>query len=45
MEITVAGTVQVSHLIPFYAGAEYPGITIPAAKLHLFLQMAKIILI
>ena len=36
MEITVAGTVQASHLIPFYALAEHHGITKSGAKLHIF---------
>ena len=35
MEMTVAGTAQDSHLIPFYAGVEHPVITKTAAKLHI----------
>jgi hypothetical protein len=33
--MTVAGTAQDSHLIPFYAGVEHPVITKTAAKLHI----------
>ncbi len=38
MEITVAGTAQVFHLIPFYAMAEHQGITKSGAKLHIILK-------
>jgi hypothetical protein len=35
MEMTVAGTAQDLHLIPFYAAMEHRGITNSAAKLHI----------
>ena len=42
MEITVAGTVQVFHLIPFYAKVEHLSITKSAANLHIFCISCKL---
>jgi hypothetical protein len=41
MEITVAGTAQVLHLIPFYALMEHQDITIRGAKVQHFFQSAS----
>jgi len=40
MEMTVAGTAQDLHLIPFYVAMEHRSITNSAAKVHIFLQTA-----
>lgn len=40
MEITVAGTVQVLHLIPFYAGADGLSITNLPAKVQLLFHLS-----
>jgi hypothetical protein len=40
MEITVAGTVQVLHLIPFYAGADGLSITNLVAKVQLLFHLS-----
>jgi hypothetical protein len=42
MEITVAGTAQDSHLIPFYALMEHQHITKSAAKLIINVRNAKL---
>jgi hypothetical protein len=39
--MTVAGTAQDSHLIPFYAGVEHPVITKTAAKVRIFFIYTK----
>ena len=42
MEITVAGTVQAFHLIPFYAVVEHRSITKSGANLHIFCISCKL---
>lgn len=39
--MTVAGTAQDFHLIPFYAWEKLPGITKTAAKVHIIFLSAK----
>ena len=41
--MTVAGTAQDLHLIPFYAKEELPGITKTPAKVRIFFLSAKTI--
>jgi hypothetical protein len=43
MEMTVAGTAQDSHLIPFYALVKHQYITKSSANLRIFSQNAKFI--
>ena len=40
--MTVAGTAQDLHLIPFYAWEKLPGITKTAAKVHIIFLSAKL---